>query len=310
LQIGTDLAFLHDRIVFTANYAYNRSSNELLRYTLPSFVGFNAILENFPATIQNSDWEFLINTINIKKDGFSWSSSFNLTIPQNKVVSFPDIAASSYASGTNGVIVGQPLGVIKTYNYLGVDPGTGNYVFKDSQGNPTMNPNPSTDMTALVSTLPKLYGGLSNNFTYKRFSMDVFLQFVKQKGPGYYFGYIPGYPKANEPVSVLGRWQQPGDVTSIQRYSSNLANYTQQGDVNQSNAFYSDASFIRLKNVSLSYQLPTAWQHKLNLKSCRIYMQGQNLLTFTRFQGMDPESQTVTNLPPLRIISVGIQVGL
>ncbi len=89
LQFGVDLGFLKDRILVTANYAINRSSNELLQYSLPLITGFNSITSNFPATVQNSDWEISLNTINVKGKQFTWSSRINLTVPKNKLVAFP-----------------------------------------------------------------------------------------------------------------------------------------------------------------------------------------------------------------------------
>jgi len=310
LQVGMDLGFLKDRIILTTNYVHNRSSNQLLGYQLPIITGVTSITENFPATIQNTAWEFMVNTTNIKTRSFSWVSSVNLTIPQNKMVAFPNLASSSYASS---IIIGQPFGILKKYHFLGVDPTTGKYQFADSHGNPTSSPNPSTDNTVLITTLPKFYGGFLNSFSYKGFQLDIMFQFVKQLGssnPSFGIAIVPGYAGYNQPVSVLSRWQKPGDISSIQRYNSDLSIYSQFNNLRSSDANYLDASYIRLKNLSLSFQLPGKWRQKVNLQDCRVSVQGQNLLTITKFKGIDPETQSINSLPPLRILTVGLKVGL
>lgn len=313
-QLGIDLGFLNDRILLNATYALNRSSNQLLGYRLPSITGFDNISQNFPATVQNTSWEFQLNTSNIKRDAFSWRSSLNLTIPRNKLISFPDLATSSYATQ---LIIGQPLGITKIYHFVGVDPGTGLYQVVDSQGKPTSSPNNLTDRNNIVSTLPSFYGGVQNSIRYKGLELDFLFQFVKQIGPNILFnnGVLPpgafssGY--SNQPASVTARWRKPGDIAPIMRYSSSRSSLIPQVSIaRNSDAGYSDASYIRLKNLSLSWQLPLKWQQKALLNNCKIYFQGQNLLTITKFKGIDPENRSITYLPPLRILTIGIQVGL
>jgi len=81
-------------------------------------------------------------------------------------------------------------------------------------------------------------------------------------------------------------------------------------NVQQSDQSFGDASYIRLKNMSLSWQLPDPWKKKLRLQNARIYVQGQNLLTMTRFQGLDPENKSPSRLPPLRVVTMGVQTTL
>lgn len=312
LQGGLELGFLRDRILVTANYSYNRSSNQLLGYALPVITGFGSISENFPATIENTGLELVLNTTNIKTKDFTWSTGFNMTLPSNKVVAFPNIAFSSYASGTNGVIVGQPLGVVKVYHFLGVDPTSGKYVVADAHGNATSSPNALRDKTVLINTRPKFYGGIENRFIFKGFELDFLFQFVNQTGKSLYtFGNndVVGTPMLNQPVSVLNRWQKPGDITSIQRFNSNYSLFSSRINAAQSDYAYCSASFVRLKNLSLSWQLPHSWQQKIHLQNARIFVLGQNLLTITKYTGLDPESQSST-LPPLKVFTAGLQVGL
>ena len=310
LQVGLDFGFIKDRILIGVNYFRNRSSNELLEYNLPSLTGFGSIETNFPATVQNAGWEGSLSTTNVKTSSFSWSSTFNLTVPRNKLLSFPDIAASSYAST---LVLGQPLNVSRNFHFLGVDPATGKYQFADSHGVPTSNPSYQPDANVLLTTNPKYYGGFLNTFRYRGFQLDIMLQFTKQTGRNYFFGNgnPAGSENHNEPTSVLARWQKPGDITNVQRYSSNYNLFIQAFyTAYESDAGNSDASYIRLKNLSLSYQMPEKWLRKVHIENLRLYLQGQNLLTFTHYYGLDPETLSSTTLPPLRVITSGIQIGL
>jgi TonB-linked SusC/RagA family outer membrane protein len=311
LQVGIELGFLKDRILFTTNYVRNRSSNQLLDYPLPSLTGFGTITSNFPAIVQNTAWEFQLSTTNVSSTAFNWKSSLNLTIPKNKLAEFPDIASSTYA---DLLVVGQPISIQKAYRFMGVDPATGVYQFADNQGKPTFTPDPLADRTVLINTLPKFYGGFQNSIGYKGFQADFLFQFVKQRAWGnYLFRTIPGAFVGginNQPVAVLNRWQKPGDRTVIQRFSQDESLSDAASYFGNSDYASSDASFIRLKNVSLSYEIPEKWRQKARLQHCRIYAQGQNLLTITDFPGLDPESQSSAALPVLRVWTIGVQIGL
>lgn len=304
LQGGIDLGFFGNRILLTANYVRNRSSNQLIGYGLPSITGFFSIEENLPATVQNTAGEFSLNTINVKGKNFGWTSSINLTIPKNKLISVSSELSSSY-------LVGKPVGVTRVFHFLGVDPATGEYYFSDSHGNATSTPDPTADVNDLVNSIfPTYYGGFQNGFRFKQFQLDILFQFVKHTAANYLFGAsVPGNQYSNQPTYVLNRWQKSGDLTSTQRYNSDNSLYPQWADAIQSNAAYSDASFVRLKNLSLSYQAPERVSKYLHFQDLRIYIQGQNLATLTKFKGLDPESGN-SSLPPLRVATVGIKVGL
>jgi hypothetical protein len=309
LQSGIDLGLFKDRVLFTANYAYNRSSNQLLTYLLPTITGFGGIAENFPATVQNTAWEFTLSAMNIRTKNFTWSSSLNLTIPRNKLVAFPNLDKSSYSKS---LFIGQPVSIIQAYHFLGVNDTTGEYQFADFHGNTTNSPDYYKDRTALINTLPKFYGGFQNSFSYKGVQLDFLFQFVKQLGPNYFFGLYPGTKAVNQPVSVLNRWQKAGDQTRIQRYNSDFALSNSWFNATQSDAGFSDASYIRLKSLSLSWQLPEKWRQKAHLQNGRVYVHGENLLTFTNYKGMDPENKSAyyNMLPPLRVLTIGLQIGL
>jgi len=137
--------------------------------------------------------------------------------------------------------------------------------------------------------------------------LDFLFQFVKQNGPNYSFGgYDPG-TYGNQPVWLLDRWQNTQTTATYQKFNSNSSIANSSGDAISSTAGFGDASYIRLKNASVSWSIPTKWIEKVKIKSAKIFILGQNLLTFTHYKGLDPESLSSTTLPPLRVISFGVQ---
>lgn len=308
LQGGVSLVFFNDRISLDVVYALNRSSNELLSGPLPAVTGNSYIAENLPATVQNTQWEFTLNTINIKVKDFRWRSSFNLTVPRNKLVS---TSASILGALGPHYIVGQPIGLTFVYHFMGVDPATGKYVVADSQGNPTSNPSATTDNTIRINTVfPAFYGGFQNNFQYKNFGLDFMFRFVKKIASNYAFGPTqPGFRLVNQPTYVIGAWQKPGDISKIQRYDASNAIRTSSSAGSLSDAAYSDASFIRLQYISMSYTLPQAWLSRAHIRNIRLFAQGENVFTITKFKGLDPETGN-SALPPLRVITFGLDLGL
>jgi TonB-dependent starch-binding outer membrane protein SusC len=313
LQLGLDLGFLKDRILLGLNYYRNRSSNQLQRYGLPLITGVSSITINFPATLENSGWEIYINTNNIRQRNFTWNSSFNLTIPKNKLVEYKDLDKSTLV---NTYVIGQPITLVKQYDYLGVDPSTGLFLFQTSDGNTTNNPVSSKDAISWFNSASKLYGGIQNNLQLGGISLDFLFQFVKQMGTDYRFGNQPGLfagtntaARGNQPVTVMDRWQKSGDQTFFQRFSATYPSSINNpyNSVRASDAAFLDISYIRLKNVSLSWHLSDIWNHKKYVQDVRLFAQGQNLWTITNYVGLDPESGTYS-LPPLRTWTLGMQV--
>jgi TonB-dependent starch-binding outer membrane protein SusC len=311
-QVGIDLGFFQDKLIFNATFVRNRSSNQLLQYSLPTQAGFDAYLVNFPATIQNKSWEIIVTGKIVQRKNITWTSSVNFTSPKNKLVEFPNIERSTYA---NFLHVGSPVDVYAYLHWLGVAPGTGEYLFSDRKGNPTIAPS-GEDATVLISQFPTAYGGVDNTINYKNFQVSFIFQYVKQigyndvalsNGAAFTFPgkFRPGL--SNQPVTVLDRWQKPGDVDkTVAKYS----NTDPSQAIMNSDRRFSDASFIRLKNVALSWAVPQEWLQKGHLKNLRIYMHGQNLLTVTKYKGLDPETRSMMSLPPLQVWTFGIQLGL
>src|SRR5690606_7296201 len=141
---------------------------------------------------------------------------------------------------------------------------------------------------------------------YKNWNLDIFFQFVKKQGMNEYFGGQPSGMMTNQSVSTLDRWQESGDHSSMQQFTTggNVDALSAYSKFNISSGAVSDASFVRLKSMALSYNLPFG---KDSVNSCRISLQGQNLLTFTKFKAGDPE-QLSGFLPPLKRITLGVQL--
>lgn len=301
LEAAVELGFVKNRLLINAAYYRNRSTNQLVGIPLPATTGFPSLQGNLDATVQNTGLELELNTINIRNDNFLWNTTINFSRPRNELISFPGLEASTYA---NQFVVGEPLDIKLLYNYLGVDPQTGLYKFEDYDNNGEIT---SPDDKKKITRLGVNYfGGFGNHLRYKNFTVDVLFQFVKQTGYNYlYTSSLPG-DMVNQPTDVLDHWQNPGDQTNTQQYSAGFNNdaYSAYGRLLGSTATVSDASYVRLKNISLSYKLPL--KSELGL-ACRVFAQGQNLLTITDFKGMDPET-SAQQLPSLRQISAGVEI--
>lgn len=308
LEGGLELGFLKNRINLTGSYYRNWSDNQLVGYPLPTLTGFSSVQYNLPAVVQNTGVEITLNTVNVRSANFTWSSSANFTIPRNKLVSFLNIQNTPYKSTYT---VGESLFIQKSlYQYTGVDPQTGLYTFNDVDKDGKLS---SADYVPTQPITQKYYGGILNSFKYNGFQLDIFVQFVKQLGYNYnkYFIY-PGFFSgglSNQPTYVLKRWQKLGDNANIEKFTQGAgAALTAAANArNTSNYSIVDASFIRVKNASLSYQLPRYLLQKIHIQNIRIYVQCQNLFTITKYQGSDPETGGL-GLPPLRMIVGGLQV--
>lgn len=292
-ELGLDLALFKNRVSITVNYFYSRTTNQLVSYPLPATTGFTSVLRNIPAVITNRGWEMEINADLLTQEDWKWQSSFNLTLPRNKLVSFENLEKSVYAEY---FVVGEPLTVVKVLEGEGVDPATGLYRFKDSNKDGRISL--PADQTKVLRTQVKGYGGWENNISFRKFSLSVHVNFFQRP---FIWSYLMGFQKPgameNQPVWILQRWTKPGDNTRYQRYTAinndaglafNYYKLTEEG--------YSNGTFVRIRNIVLNYQL----------KSMRIYLSAQNLYTWTRYRGFDPE--TANLLPPLRMLTGGIYV--
>jgi len=295
-------------LMVEASWYRNRSTHQLVGKSVSQATGFDQVQTNWPVEVLNTGWEFLVTSVNISTDHLSWRSSINLTVPKNKLVSFPDLETSSYA---DLYAVGHPLSARKVYKYTGVDPQTGLYTVEDVNTDGIIDNKDRQPLNVGISA----YGGFQNTITYKAWELDVNLQWVKQDGYNGLSGIVayPGTTQSNLPAIAMNYWQGPGDTRA--QFAAPTRKITAQNLVSYfnfsaSDRLLSDASYLRLRNVSLSYHLERAWVERLHLKQCKIYAQGQNLATWTGYLGSDPEIQNVRVAPPLRLVSLGVQLTL
>ncbi|MFH6936060.1 SusC/RagA family TonB-linked outer membrane protein [Flavobacterium sp. FlaQc-30] len=300
LEIALETGFFHDRLFFTAAGYRNRSSNQLVGIPLPATTGFSSVSANLDAVVENSGLEFTLRTINFNNPNFKWSTNFNVTVARNRLVSFPGLEGSTYS---NRYVIGKPTTIAKTYQFNGVNPSTGNYEFADLNKDGIIS---IEDRQTVVDLTPEFYGGLQNTVQYKRLQLDFLFQFVKQLNYDY-SSYVPGGSFINQPQDMVHAWNNQGDITPYQINTSgqNSAAVNAYYNYSDSNAGIVDASYIRLKNISLSYDLPL---ETIKGVQCRLSLQGQNLLTFTPYKNGDPEFRFSGYLPPLQIFTAGVQL--
>ena len=325
LNIALDFGFFNNRLLLNATYYRDRESNQLVNYPLSAQAGISSVLENLDATIQNKGLEFSVSSTNIKTKNFSWQTTFNLSFNRNKLLSYPNLASSSYASQ---YAIGQSTSMIYGYLYKDVNPTTGLFEFYKKDGTVTSNPAyglaaAGGDQVPIANREIKYMGGFGNTFTYKQFSLTVFCQFASQNAPNYLY-QIYGTNQLgfmyNQPSAVLGNyWKAPGDVAQLQRLASSYSTpFIASAGTSatstalkfaQSTGAYSDDTYLRVKTVSLSYQLPNALLNKLHIKGASVFMNAQNLLTFTNYKVGDPEQPGLfTAVPVQRVVAFGLNL--
>lgn len=299
LEVALEMGFFKDRLFFTLAYYRNRSSNQLIGVQLPRTTGFTSINANLDATVQNSGWEFTLRSENITDGSLTWSTAFNISAAENRLLAFPGLEGSAYS---NTYVIGRSINIAKLYQLTGVDSQTGIYTFKDYNNDGIIS---DPDRQHITDLTPKYFGGIQNQLHYKSFELDFLFQFVKQQTAEFVFP-LPGTLN-NQPISRTDRWNSPGYSSAYQLYTSGASSAAVQAGsrFSQSSGVIGDGSYIRLKNISLAYNIPLID----NPLKCKVYFQGQNLLTFTSYKGGDPEFRFSGFLPPLKIYSVGIQLN-
>ncbi len=320
-NVGLDVSFMEGRFQLTADAYYNKTTDMLLVKPYASTTGFTGVTDNI-GEMENKGLELGINTVNIDGE-LKWSTSINLSLNRNKVLLLSDSVplyrgyTANGVDATNIIKEGYPLGTFLGLKFLGVNPATGDAMYQDTNkdGNIT-----NDDAVIIGNSQAKLYGGFTNKFAYKRFDLSIFFQFS-------YGNKILNLSKTtfvntgadilnNQTVEALRRWRKPGDITDVPRYEfENTFNNL------HSDRFIEDGSYLRLKNLSFGYNLPSEWCNKLKLERVRIYGSGTNLWTLTKYTGADPEVSTLDGsvsaqgidfftLPQVRTLSIGINATL
>jgi TonB-linked SusC/RagA family outer membrane protein len=323
-NVGIDLSFFKKRIALTADYYHKKTHDLLLNATLAPSMGFLSAFKNV-GKVSNSGIEFTVNTDNIRSNKFSWNSSFNIAFNRNKVLALNDDEPNLLSRVTWGnfnnafpyiAVPGKPIAQfygmqfdgVYQYSDFDVQPN-GSYVLKSNipnNGNPRANILPGDikfkditqdgqiddrDLGVIGDPNPVHIGGFSNNFSYGNFDLNVFLQWsygndVLNANRIEFEGGDPTTRNfLNMFASFANRWTPENQTNELYRVGG-------QGPAYYSSRTIEDGSFLRLKTVSLGYNLPSSVMKSLKMKSLRFSVSAQNLITWTKYSGLDPEVST------------------
>ncbi len=312
--------FKDNSLTFLVEHYRNRSSNQLLQYPIPSFTGIGGVTANWPATVQNTGWEFSLSESKIihTKD-FNWSGNFNISFNRNVLLKYPGFASSPYATQ---YVVGKALNTVYLYHVTGVDPMTGLYVYKDYNHNGILENNQSYGVPPMTSTTdnriamnlnPTYTGGVTQQLNYKKLSLTLLFDFRKQMGLNAFASNgLVGNINHNIPLELYNdMWHKPGDKASYAKASAGNAQSINNLSVfASSDRIYTDASFIRLASLSFSYTLPAQNLKRAGIQSASIFINAQNLFFITGYKGTDPETQSFSGMPQPRVVMGGLSVNL
>ncbi|MFT4222092.1 SusC/RagA family TonB-linked outer membrane protein [Dysgonomonas sp.] len=286
-NVGIDFTAFRSRLTVTLDYYFKKTTNMLMNVTMPS-TGASSIptIQRNEGEMENKGFEIAVSSKNIQGK-FSWDTDFNISFNKNKLtkLTYKKIYEDGRTSDhVNSYVVrnqpGMPLGSFWGYISDGVDPETGNLIYRDLDEN-GVNGN-AGDLTFIGDPNPDFTFGLTNTFSWKNINLSVFLQgsygndiynASRMETEGMYDG-------KNQTTVVLDRWKIPGQITSVPKAGFNIKNSTY---------FIEDGSYLRVKSVSLSYNIRNSVLTKLGISRLQPYFTANNLLTWTKYSGMDPE---------------------
>ena len=321
LDIGADITVWKERVSLAADY-YNRNTTSLIQAQPLSLTsgyynattGLATVNANI-GTMVNKGWEFQLNATPVRTKTFVWEIGFNISLNKNKITKLAnnnaDILSLPFIRR-----VGKDFQSIYTRLWAGVDPATGNPLwYTDETKKQTTTDVTQAQRAIIGSASPKGFGSFSTSLSYKNFTLDA--QFNYQYGNLVYdnWGFITwsdGFlPSLNRIQKQLRRWQKPGDITDVPKYVYGGAMNSNA----ESSRWYYKGDFIRLRDLTLSYDLPRRITDLVKLSSAHFYVRGNNLWTKARDKNItfDPE-QPINGTNDFQIliqrtISVGISVG-
>jgi TonB-linked SusC/RagA family outer membrane protein len=292
-NIGIDMQVMEGRISFTAEAYLKRTSDLLLELPLPRSTGFDVGFLNV-GKMENKGLEFMVTSRNLVGE-LTWDTDFNISFNRNKVIDV--VGQEIFGGGVAGrgdaslTMEDHPIGLFYGYVAGGVDPATGDMYYIDANGESTFTPS-TADRRVIGNPNPNFIFGMTNTLGYKNFGLTIFLQgtqgndilnATRIEGEG--------MTDAKNQLSVVkNRWREPGDETSIPRATPGSANNSRV-----STRFVEDGSYLRVKNVTLSYSVSPTLLSKVRLSTARVYVTGENLFTFTKYKGFDPEVSAFGN---------------
>jgi len=310
-NIGLDFVLWNNKLSGSIDYYRDDTKDLLMNQQLSRTTGFTSQIRNI-GQVRNSGIEISVNADIMKTQNFTWSTNVNFTYNNNEIVTLAD--GQDITTATTVIREGEPLNSNYVVPYVGVDPATGDALYLDLDNNVTNVYNPANRRVFRPRNAP-YFGGFTNNFKYKDFSLSLFFTWVA--GNDVYNNERvnienPTFFVDGMAASLLNAWQTPGQVTDVPRIQTVNGLSTNAFQSNTSR-YIEDGSYLRLRNVNLAYNLPTTLLDKIGLNSARVYMQGQNLFTSTAFTGADPEVNNGLFLgavyPALRTYTIGVNVG-
>ncbi len=272
--------------MLTADWYYKKTTDLLLEVPQPTSTGFSTALQN-AGSLENKGVEFQVSSKNIVSSDFRWNTDFNISFNRNKVLSIIGNTIHTGAINPAGdqfntavVQEGKPLGSLYGKYSQGVDPATGNIRYlKTADG--------SADSTGIIGDAnPNFIYGLTNSFTYKNFTLDLFIQGVASNEIMNATRILTESMalSMNQAATVLDRWRNPGDITDMPGITPN-----DWANSNPSTRYLENGSYLRVKSLTLGYTINPQALAKLKITRFMIYFTAENLLTFTKYTGFDPE---------------------
>lgn len=324
-DIGLEFGLFKNRISAEFSWYNKKTTDMLLAVPTPSPSGTTSVLGNI-GEMENKGIELSLNTTNIAGKNLKWTTNINIARNKNRVLKLDgeqkEILSTS-SRFANAVIIGQPLGVFYGVKYAGVDPTNGDPIYYNPDNKTTTNVYDDAGKFIIGDPNPDWIGGINNTVSYKGLELSVLFQGVfgnqVQDGGGGFMS-ASGDWFDNQTRDQLKRWQNPGDITDVPQ-----ARLNRWGDFDSpqmSTRYVYDASYVRLKNLTLAYNLPTSVANKLKITNARFYVSGVNLYTFTKYPGWDPEVNTDYRsgnvnqgsdfyaAPQIKSIVVGLTIGL
>ncbi len=321
---GIDVGLWRDRLMFSLEYYDRTTTDVLMSLNVQPSTGFTNYWDNV-GELWNSGFELNLTSRNIDRE-FKWTTIFNIAHNKNRINSIGGYSEGAVNGGTNDtrVVVGSPVGTNYLVRFSHVDPATGRPVYLDLNGNETFEWTPN-NRVAVGSVLPDAIGGLTNIFSYKNWDLSVLFNFVLggniyESSAKRQLGVVTNW---NMRTDIFDRWQQPGDVAAFPRLTLETATYGSGTPWINTTMFLYDATFARLRNLTIGYRIPKSKLAKFKIESARIAFIGTNLLTFTKYPGLDPEiardfdnptdrnmSTNITYLTPPQEKTYNIQVNI
>ena len=285
-NIGVDVGFFKDRLMVNLDIYRKMTKDLLLSRPLPPSTGFTSITENI-GEVENKGFEVGITSDNLSGHKLQWNTRLNFSMNRNKVLKlYNKQPIDDLGRGGNRIEEGQPIGVFYSFEWLGVDPSTGDVVYADKNFDGQIT---SADRTKIGDPHPDFIYGITNSFRYGNIDLNIFFQ--GSQGNDIFNGtrlYLESLQGGDNQLDAINRrWKNVGDITDIPR--ATLDPVASASNKRQSSRFLEDGSYLRLKNLTVGYNFNTKDILQGKISSLRVYFSGQNLLTFTNYSGLDPE---------------------